>query len=162
MNKKIIFSVVLAGAITVTPLTTVFAASTTTTTTNQITNQTVTPTVLPMSEIIKRLETAGYRVYHKIVLDEDVYETKVINKQGDEVKVKINAKTGHLIEPKETKQLHLTLLTAAKKVEGEGYHAISEIKFDGDGYKIKALDAKGNSVKLYINGKTGEITKPWL
>jgi uncharacterized membrane protein YkoI len=159
MIKKIIFSVALTGALVAAPLSTVLAAaSTETTSTTQIKS-----TVLPISEILKRLETAGYRVYHKIELNNDVYEAKAISKQGDEVKIEINAKTGALVEPKDEKDhQHLTLLQVANKVESSGYHTIRQIKTDGAGYKVKALNAKGDSVKLFVDAKTGKIEKTWF
>ncbi|WP_066456329.1 PepSY domain-containing protein [Castellaniella caeni] len=44
-----------------------------------------------------------------------------------------------------------------KRMQDAGMHSISEIDWDDGRYEVKATNAQGQRVKLYVNGTTGAI-----
>lgn len=51
----------------------------------------------------------------------------------------------------------LTIRDAYDRVEAAGYRHIREIEWDDGRYEVKAQDAQGARVKLYLDGDTGAI-----
>ena len=52
----------------------------------------------------------------------------------------------------------LTIRDVYDRVEAAGYQRIREIEWDDGRYEVKARDAQGVRVKLYVDGDTGTIT----
>ncbi|HRE31283.1 MAG TPA: PepSY domain-containing protein [Candidatus Berkiella sp.] len=117
----------------------------------------ITSDMMPMSKALNSLQTKGFNVVKKIEFDDGVYEAKILNAVGKEIKVKMNAKTGEIEKPKEGLAL-LTALEIAKKVEDAGYRNISKIDTEGKEYEVKALNKEGKEAKLLVNAQSGEIT----
>lgn len=113
---------------------------------------------MPMSTILKNLQTDGYLVVEKIKFKDGFYKAEVINSEGREIDVKLSSETGKIVEPKESKQ-GMNMLAAVKKAEEAGYHSISKVKSKKDVYKIKALDKEGKEADLKIDAFSGVITK---
>lgn len=53
----------------------------------------------------------------------------------------------------------LTIRDIYDRVQAAGLHAIREIEWDDGRYEVKARNAQGERVKLYVNGSTGEIER---
>lgn len=117
----------------------------------------ITSDMMPMSKALNSLQTKGFNVVKKIEFDDGVYEAKILNAVGKEIKVKMNAKTGEIEKPKEGLAL-LSALEIAKKVEDAGYRNISKIDTEGKEYEVKALSKEGKETKLLVNAQSGEIT----
>jgi hypothetical protein len=113
--------------------------------------------MMPMSKALNGLKTKGFDVVKKIEFDDGMYEAKIMNALGKEIKVKMNAKTGEIEKPKEG-LVWLSALDVAKKVEDAGYHSISKIDTEGKEYEVKALNKDGKEAKLKVNAQTGEIS----
>lgn len=113
--------------------------------------------MMPMSKALNGLKTKGFDVVKKIEFDDGMYEAKIMNALGKEIKVKMNAKTGEIEKPKEG-LVWLSALDVAKKVEDAGYHSISKIDTEGKEYEVKALTKEGKEAKLKVNAQTGEIS----
>jgi uncharacterized membrane protein YkoI len=118
-------------------------------------------TLPPLSQILQSLQTQGYSIVRKIKFDDGIYKAEVINQQGKEVKIEVNAQTGKIIKPQGNKN-RLTLLEATQKAEKEGYHNIYKIEADDDEYEVKALDKDGKKVELEIDATTGKVSKKWF
>lgn len=43
------------------------------------------------------------------------------------------------------------------RVEAAGYREVREIEWDKGRWKVKALDAEGSPVTLYVNGSSGDV-----
>jgi len=112
--------------------------------------------MLPMSKALSGLKTKGFEIVKKIELEDGMYEAKIINPLGKEMKVKMNAKTGEIEKPKEG-LVWLSAFDVAKKVEDAGYTHISKIDTEGKEYEVKALNKEGKETKLKVNAQTGEI-----
>lgn len=117
----------------------------------------MTSDMMPMSKVLNGLQTKGFDVVKKIEFDDGMYEAKILNALGKEIKLKMNAKTGEIEKPKEG-LVWLTALEIAKKVESAGYHNISKIDTEGKEYEVKALNKEGKETKLKVNAETGEIS----
>ncbi|MCS5712206.1 PepSY domain-containing protein [Candidatus Berkiella aquae] len=117
----------------------------------------ITSDMMPMSKALNSLQTKGFNVVKKIEFEDGVYEAKILNAVGKEIKVKMNAKTGEIEKPKEGLAL-LSALEIAKKVEDAGYRNISKIDTEGKEYEVKALSKEGKETKLLVNAQSGEIT----
>ncbi len=99
----------------------------------------MTPDTMPMSKVLNGLQTKGFEVVKKIEFDDGMYEAKILNALGKEIKLKMNAKTGEIEKPKDG-LVWLTALEIAKKVENAGYHNISKIDTEGKEYEVKDGD----------------------
>ncbi|MCK9530609.1 MAG: PepSY domain-containing protein [Gammaproteobacteria bacterium] len=51
----------------------------------------------------------------------------------------------------------LTIPAIYEKVVAAGYSDIDEIELEKDGYEIKAFNADGERVKLYLDPRNGEV-----
>jgi hypothetical protein len=117
----------------------------------------MTSDMMPMSKALDTLKTKGFEVVKKIEFDDGMYEAKVLNSLGKEIKVKMNAKSGDIEKPKDG-LVWITALEVAKKVEDAGYHNISKIDTEGKEYEVKAINKDGKEAKLDVNAQTGEIS----
>lgn len=113
--------------------------------------------MMPMSKALNGLKTKGFDVVKKIEFEDGMYEAKIMNSLGKEIKVKMNGKTGEIEKPKEG-LVWLSALDVAKKVEEAGYTHISKIDAEGKEFEVNALNKEGKETKLKVNGQTGEIS----
>lgn len=113
-------------------------------------------TTLQMSSILQKLQAQGYNNIQKIKFEDGQYEANVSDAQGQIKKLKIDPKTGKIINLSKETQTYITALEAVKKVEAAGYHNIYELKVDNE-YEVKALDKEGNKKELEVNTKTGKV-----
>lgn len=60
---------------------------------------------------------------------------------------------GERLQPMPT----LTIRDVYDHVQAAGYRELREIELEKGRWEVKALDAEGNPVKLYVNGSSGEI-----
>lgn len=116
-----------------------------------------------MSKVLESLKSKGYNFIKEIKFDDGVYEVKAFNLDGNEVKIKIDPKTGNII-PEQKVTDRMTALDVSKRLEAMGYSKISEIEMSRDlnKYEIKALNKEGKKVKVDVDAKTGNISKDWF
>lgn len=113
---------------------------------------------IDMVNILTNLKDQGYVAVHEIKFDDNVYKAEVINSAGNEVKVKIDAQTGKMIEStSKEKENNMSMLDAVKKVEAAGYHNIYAVESEDDGFKMKAVDKDGKKVKINLD-LSGNVT----
>jgi hypothetical protein len=120
------------------------------------------PTIIQMSMVVNNLQASGYNVISSIELDKKVFKAVTYTPQGIEVKVLMNAETGETLDPKQNPAPALSVAEMVKRVEGSGYHDISEFSYNGSKYVVHAIDQKSKKVKLKIDGATGEISTAWF
>ena len=53
----------------------------------------------------------------------------------------------------------LTIPEVYQRVEAAGYKEVRKIELDDGRYEVKARDAEGAKVKLYVNPQSGELEK---
>lgn len=63
--------------------------------------------------------------------------------------------TSHPTAQQESTQLMIR--DVYDRVQAAGYQDMTEIELDDGRYEVKATDAQGQRVKLYVNATTGEI-----
>lgn len=115
---------------------------------------------LPMSHIIQELKSSGVHVIKEIKFENGNYVAETVNPQGTEVKTEINPTTGKVNKTdNKSENIKLSILEAAKRVEGSGYKNIYKIDTSGTKYEVKAYDQQGKKVSLDVDGNTGEISK---
>ena len=111
---------------------------------------------MDMVNILTNLKDQGYVAVHEIKFDDNVYKAEVINSAGNEVKVKIDAQTGKVIEPKD-KENTMSMLDSVKKAEAAGFKNIYAVESEDDGFKMKAVDKDGKKVKIHFD-LSGNVT----
>jgi len=111
-----------------------------------------------MATVLQNLQAAGYVAIQEVKFDDGVYKAEVINPQGIEVKVSLDAQTGKVVEPASMPKM-ISISDAVKKVEAAGYTSISKVEADKGKYEVKALDKEGKKARLDVNAMNGEITK---
>ncbi len=122
---------------------------------------------LTLHEVQLKLEALGYRELTKIERDDDKYEVKAIDAQGQRVELDVDPLTGAILgtEVKRSKGSRsdteqaswLTLHQVQVKLEATGYRDIQEIERERDHYQAKATDARGQRVKLAIDPHSGDV-----
>jgi hypothetical protein len=141
MKKALLLSFILLSGIT----STIFA--------NDVPQKTI-----PMTNLLKTLESSGYSIVRDVKYDDGMYKIDAINAQGKDVEAKVNPMTGDITQTKDG-SMKLTILNAARKVEDSGYKNIYSIESSGDKFKVKALGNDGKKVSLTIDGETGKVSK---
>ncbi len=53
----------------------------------------------------------------------------------------------------------LTIRDIYDRVEAAGYHDVREIEWDSGRYEVKARNAQGERVKLYVNAHSGAVER---
>lgn len=122
---------------------------------------------LTLHEVQLKLEALGYRELTKIEREDDKYEVKATDPQGQRVEIKVDPVTGTVLDTEVkrgksdrtgTDQASwLTVHQVQVKLEATGYRDIEEIERERDRYQAKATDAKGQRVKLAIDPRSGDI-----
>lgn len=115
---------------------------------------------MPLSHALQNLSDKGYAIVRQVEYKDGIYKVEVINVQGKQVDVRINAQTGRPFKLPENNTL--TLLEAVKKVESSGYSHLYKVESEDGKYEIKALDAKGNKIKLEVDAMNGKVSKDWF
>ena len=115
-----------------------------------------------MVKVLDDLKDKGYVIVKKIDFDNDkgMYKAKVVNAQGKNIEIQINAQSGEMVKPKDDIE-GLTAIEIAKKVQDAGYSNIYEINTEmlGNHYDVKVLDDKGNKLSLKVDPKSGNVVK---
>lgn len=111
---------------------------------------------LPVSKILQNLQAKGVNVIYKVKFEDGFYKVIGLDANGNKIKLKINPTTGAEEKFSETKPA-LSMLEAVKRVEAGGYHGITKIEAEDEGYEIKALDKNNQRVELTINNN-GQLT----
>ncbi len=53
----------------------------------------------------------------------------------------------------------LTIRDIYDRLEAAGYREIREIEWDDGRYEVKARNAQGESVRVYVSGRSGEVER---
>lgn len=114
----------------------------------------------PLSSVLQNLSDKGFAAVRQIKYKDGIYKAEVINSQGKEIDIRINAQTG--VPSKLPAKNNLTMLDAVKKVEAAGYSHLYKVEAENGKYEVKALDEKGNKVKLEVDAMTGKVSKDWF
>ena len=130
---------------------------------------------LSVEEIIAAVHAAGFSEISKIEREKGVYEVKVRRprKTGAIVfEVYVDPKTGELVRDPETDEpltkrigrrseptQAIAFEEIVAKVEAAGYLEVYSIEYEHSLYEVKARDAEGRRVELYVHPKTGKLLK---
>jgi uncharacterized membrane protein YkoI len=126
---------------------------------------------LSVGRIVNTVKAAGYTEVRKIEREHGVYEVDARDPKGWRVEVFVDAKTGDLVIDPETGKPRSERLSdkvpsgpldfeaVVAKVKAEGYPEVYSIEYEHALYEIKARDAAGRKVELYVHPKTGEVLK---
>lgn len=122
------------------------------------------PAYLPMTQVLQNLQNSGYPSIYKIDLGDNMYEAKVVSKQGAQLTVEVDPKTGNVTSIDDKNPPQLSILYAAKKVEAAGYTHIYNIDLKKHAmgnyyYQMSAYDSQGDKVDVEVNAITGIISK---
>lgn len=122
---------------------------------------------LTLHEVQLKLEALGYRELTKIEREDDKYEVKATDPQGQRVEIDVDPVTGAVLDTEvkrskgdrsNTDQASwLTVHQVQVKLEATGYRDIQEIERERDHYQAKATDARGQRVKLAIDPHSGDV-----
>jgi uncharacterized membrane protein YkoI len=126
---------------------------------------------LSVGQILSAVKAAGYTDVRKIEREHGVYEVDARDPKGWRVEVFVDAKTGGLVIDPETGKPRSERLSdkvpsgpldfeaVVAKVKAEGFPEVYAIEYEHALYEIKARDAAGRKVELYVHPKTGEVLK---
>lgn len=113
---------------------------------------------LPMSQILKNLQSKGYKNIREVKFDDGIYEVEALDEQGNEHILRVSPKTGELIKNQNIQNNAISILEVAQKIEAAGYHFIYKIESHGSHYDVEALSKEDKKVELKIDADTGKIT----
>lgn len=120
---------------------------------------------LTIQAIYDRVEAAGYRDLREVEFKHDHYQVKAHNKQGERVKLRVNATSG-AVEQQKVKPAKKTIASDEKRlnireiydrVEAAGYRDLHEIELEHGRYEVKGHNAQAQRVKLKVNAATGAV-----
>ncbi|HZW61337.1 MAG TPA: PepSY domain-containing protein [Candidatus Babeliales bacterium] len=123
---------------------------------------------VPISAIIKNLQTKGYNNIKEVKFEHGFYEVEAMNSQEKEVKLEIDPKTNTITKTKIGHKMKsmanpkISMVDVIEKITAAGYHDVSKIEFKQDKYEVKVLDKNNKEVELRINANTGEVSKEWF
>lgn len=113
--------------------------------------------LMPMTQVLQKLQAAGYNVVKTIEYDDDRYKATAVNAMGEEVNLEIAPVTGDIVKPKAEDAISVSVFDAAQKVEAAGYKNIYYMHVDKTKYEIKAYNSENKKVTLDVDAKTGAI-----
>lgn len=116
---------------------------------------------VPMSKVLRNLQEQGYSVVLKVELDNGMYDAKVMDAKGKELKINVAPQTGEVIKPK-AQTARLTMMEAVKKAEEAGYKGIYRVTTSQNEYEMKGYDKDSKKVSLNVDATTGKINKEWF
>lgn len=61
---------------------------------------------LPMTQVLQKLAAAGYQNIEKIQLKNSAYEVRATGRQGERIKLYVNAQTGELMDRRQSERLN--------------------------------------------------------
>jgi hypothetical protein len=107
------------------------------------------------TEVVQKLEAAGYRDIRGLELDDGLWEADATSPRGFEIELKINPGSGAILNPESS-----TGVTAAQVLEGLqklGYTSVRTLEFDDGMLETEARDAAGRWVELKLDSNTGAV-----
>lgn len=113
-----------------------------------------------MEQIIEKAKKHGYSDISEIEREDDRFCVEARDQDGKRVEVFFDAKTGEIVPdvdvhgPARSDTLSMAEIIA--KAKEQGYSDISEVEREGDRYCVKARDAEGKEVEIFLDRKTGE------
>lgn len=113
--------------------------------------------LMPMTQVLQKLQSSGYNVVKKIEYNDDKYEATALNVVGEEVKLEVAPVTGEIMKPERDKTPTVSIFDAAQKVETAGYKNIYYMNVDKDKYEVKAYNKEDKKVSLDVDAQTGAI-----
>lgn len=111
-----------------------------------------------LSSIVKKLQQKGFSHIREIELKHGMYKIEGYNNHCTKFKLRIDARTGHILNRWMKKNHHISMYEVIRKVEARGYRRIQEVEFDDGSYEVKATSRYGDYVKLYVNPYNGKIS----
>ncbi|MDH3597406.1 MAG: PepSY domain-containing protein [Rhodospirillales bacterium] len=126
---------------------------------------------LSVGRILSTVKAAGYTEVRKIEREHGVYQVDARDPKGWRVEIFVDAKTGGLVIDPETGKPRSERLSdkvpsgpldfeaVVAQVKAEGYPEVYAIEYEHAIYEIKARDAAGRKVELYVHPKTGKLLK---
>lgn len=110
-------------------------------------------------KVAQNLESAGYKNIREIKFDDGKYEAKVVNSQGNKVKLKIDPKTGEVPKQVEQAASKIDVVQALEAAQKEGCQNISKVEHEHKGFEVKCKDKDNKKYKVVVDSQTGKAEK---
>lgn len=104
---------------------------------------------MPMSGVINKVKADDYHAVREVDLDQGIYKIDALDKNDQEVEIRINAATGQYV-PVEHTTVKRDIASVASGLEKQGNTPI-KIKREGTSYKVKMINPKGHTKKATID-----------
>ena len=114
--------------------------------------------VLPAKAVVRRLEQQSYRDVERLALKGNTYVARAEDRRGREVKLTVDAYTAQVLRVDYVgRNSFLTFAKIEKQLYRDGYRKIENAGFDNGNYRVTAISARGQKVRLIVDAQTGRI-----
>lgn len=115
------------------------------------------PGQLSTTDVIQRVEAAGYADIRDVELDDGLWEVTATAADGRRMEVHVDPATGAVIDSRTRPAL--SAADVAARLQAEGYSNIRDIEYDDGRYEVEATNARGEPVDLKVDQTDGRILR---
>lgn len=112
---------------------------------------------LSSSEILQRVEQAGFTDVRDLEFDDGLWEVKALASDGRRVELLVDPTSGEIIDPRSTPALSATDIQS--RLAAQGYTNIRDIEYDDGRWEVEATNPRGESVDLKLDPRDGRILR---
>jgi uncharacterized membrane protein YkoI len=125
------------------------------------------------TRIVAVAEAGGYTHVSRIEREQGLYEVHARDARGRDVEIWIDPRTGGLVLDPQTgkprfKRIRREVRSARPRlsfqeievvVKEAGYSEVYEVEYEHALYEVKARDAQGRNVELFVHPRTGKLIR---
>lgn len=109
------------------------------------------------SDILQRVERAGYSDVRDLEFDDGLWEVKARDGDGRPVELLVDPDSGAIIDPRATPALGAEQIRG--RLEALGYTGIHDIEYDDGRWEVEAVNPSGQQVELKLDPRDGRILR---
>lgn len=112
---------------------------------------------LPSSEILQRVEQAGFSDVRDLEFDDGLWEVKALDRDGRRVELLVDPASGEIIDPRSAPALSADDIRS--RLESQGYTRVRDIEYDDGRWEVEATNPRGEPVDLKLDPRDGSILR---
>lgn len=112
---------------------------------------------LASSEILQRVEQAGFSDVRDLEFDDGLWEVKARDRDGRRVELLVDPVTGEIIDPRSVSALSADQIRS--RLEAQGYTRVHDIEYDDGRWEVEATNPRGEPVDLKLDPRDGRILR---
>lgn len=114
-------------------------------------------TKLGTTEILQRVEQAGFTDVRDLEFDDGLWEVKARDRAGTSVELLVDPVSGDIIDPRTTPALSADEIRS--RLEAQGYTAVRDVEYDDGRWEAEAVNAAGQPVDLKLDPRDARVLK---